>query len=329
MRRMIILALIIIALSLLAVAWYARHERQQLIAVPVAVLTEEQNRLAKRLEAHVRVLAQEIGERNLWQMPELRAAADYIVAQLQSAGLRVERQEYQAEGERVENLVAEIPGSESPEQILLIGAHYDSVRGSPGANDNGSGVAALLELAHQFATSRPKRTLRFVAFTNEEPPFFKTAQMGSRVYAEQAAGQGDKIVGMLCLETLGYYIQEPGSQNFPFPPMVVYYPDEGNFIAFVTNFSSQRLLKKSLTIFRRQSNFPAEGLVAPGWLPGVDWSDHWSFWRTGYPAIMITDTAPYRYPHYHSWEDSADKLNYPEFARVIDGVGRMIQKMIN
>jgi hypothetical protein len=328
-QRMIILTLLFIAVFLLVVAWYARHQRLQRTAVPVAALSAEQAALAARLQEHVTVLAQSIGERNFWRLAEMQAAADYIEAQLRAAGLQVERQEYQAEQQRVENLVADIPGSRFPEQVLVVGAHYDSVRGSPGANDNGSGVAALIELAHQFAKSRPKTTLRLVAFGNEEPPFFKSAQMGSRVYAEQALARGDNIVGMICLETIGYYIQEPGSQNFPFPPMVVYYPDKGNFIAFVTNFSSRRLLKKSLAAFRRQSNFPAEGLIAPGLLPGVDWSDHWSFWRAGYPAIMITDTAPYRYPFYHSWEDTPEKLNYPEFARVVEGVMGMVGEIMD
>ncbi len=324
---MMILSILLIGAALLAVAWFSRHKWLQRAALPV--LSAEQAALATRLQGHVTMLGQSIGERNLWHHAELDAAADYIEAQFRVAGLRVERQEYLAEGKRVGNLVAEIPGAEYPEQILLVGAHYDSVIGSPGANDNGSGVAALLELARQLADSRPKRTLHLVAFVNEEPPFFKSVDMGSRIYAEQARGKRDKIVGMICLETIGYYIQEPGSQNFPFSPMVIYYPDEGNFIAFVTNLSSRRLLKKSLAEFRKQSDFPAEGLVAPGWLPGVDWSDHWSFWRVGYPAIMITDTAPYRYPYYHSWEDTPDKLSYPEFARVVEGVVGMVRGLTN
>ncbi|NOQ52746.1 MAG: M20/M25/M40 family metallo-hydrolase [Desulfuromonadaceae bacterium] len=326
-QRMMILSILLIGAALLAVAWFSRHKWLQRTALPV--LSAEQAALATRLQGHVTMLGQSIGERNLWHHAELDAAADYIEAQFRAAGLRVERQEYLAEGKRVGNLVAEIPGAEYPEQILLVGAHYDSVLGSPGANDNGSGVAALLELARQLADSRPKRTLHLVAFVNEEPPFFKSVDMGSRIYAEQARGKRDKIVGMICLETIGYYIQEPGSQNFPFLPMVIYYPDEGNFIAFVTNLSSRRLLKKSLAEFRKQSDFPAEGLVAPGWLPGVDWSDHWSFWRVGYPAIMITDTAPYRYPYYHSWEDTPDKLSYPEFAQVVEGVVGMVRGLTN
>ena len=328
-QRMIILALVLIAVALVVVAWFVRQRRVQRAAVPVAVLTEPQAALAMRLRGHVEKLGQAIGERNLWHYAELEAAADYIEAQFRANGLEVEQQEYLARQQRVRNLVADIPGNELPEQILLVGAHYDSVSGSPGADDNGSGVAALLVLAGQLADKRSKRTLRLVAFANEEPPFFKSEQMGSRVYAEQQASRGEQIVGMICLETIGYYTQDRSSQNFPFPPMVVYYPDQGNFIAFVANFSSQRLLEKSLAAFRRSSNFPAEGLVAPGLLPGVDWSDHWSFWRAGYPAIMITDTAPYRYPYYHSRQDTPDKLSYPEFARVVEGVVAMVWDLAN
>jgi len=326
---MIILTLIIFAIGLMAIFWYARHERQLRAVTPGAPLTSEQAELGERLRQHVEQLAGEIGERNLWRLVELRAAADYIENQLQASGLTVERLGYQVEGQRVENLVAEIAGSSHPERILVVGAHYDSVRGSPGANDNASGVAALLELARRLAGSHPKQTLRFVAFVNEEPPFFKSDDMGSRVYAELARNRQEQIIGMLCLETLGFYLQEPLSQNYPFPPMVLYYPDAGNFLAFVTNFSSHRLLRKSLKLFRQQRVFPAEGLVAPGWLPGVDWSDHWSFWRVGYPAIMLTDTALYRYPHYHSHLDLPEQLSYPEFARVVDGLVRVIGELSN
>ncbi len=324
-----ILILVLSAVALLVVAWSFRQQRLRREAVPVATLSEQQAALAERLRGHVKKLGQDIGERNLWHYSELQAAAAYIEGQFRDAGLQVVTQDYRVQQKRVSNLIAEIPGHELPEQVLVVGAHYDSVAGSPGANDNGSGVAALLELARQLADKRPRRTLRLVAFVNEEPPFFKSKQMGSRLYAEQVAGRGEQIVGMICLETLGYYSQAASSQSFPFPPMRIYYPDQGNFIAFVTNFSSQRLLKKSLNSFHRHSNFPAEGLVAPGLLPGVDWSDHWSFWRVGYPAIMLTDTAPYRYRYYHSWEDTPEKLSYPEFARVVEGGVAMVWELAN
>lgn len=177
---MMILVLLFIAAALLAVAWFSRHERLQRAAVPVAVLSAAQTALAERLQGDITMLGQSIGERNLWHYAALATAADYIEAQFRATGLRVERQGYLVAQRRVENLVAEVAGTENPEQTLLVGAHYDSVRSSPGVNDNGSGVAALLELARQLANARPKYSLRLVAIVNEEPPFFKSVAMGSR-----------------------------------------------------------------------------------------------------------------------------------------------------
>jgi Zn-dependent M28 family amino/carboxypeptidase len=320
---MLIPVLVLCALALLALVWHFRQQRLARPGIPL-VLSAEQAALAERLRGHVNALATGIGERNLWRYAELAAAAAYIESRLQASGLKVEGQEYVVEQRRVRNLLVELPGSDLAEEILVVGAHYDSVRNSPGANDNASGVAALLELAGQLANRRFRRTLRLVAFTNEEPPFFKGEQMGSRIYAERARARGDRIVGMICLETLGFYSQEPASQRFPFAPMALVYPEQGNFIAFVGNFSSQKFLRRSLAAFCHHSQFPAEQLVAPAQLPGVDWSDHWSFWRVGYPAIMLTDTAPYRYLFYHSAADTPDKLTYPEFALVVEGVAGMV-----
>ncbi len=280
--------------------------------------------LQARLEEHVRVLAGEIGERNLWSYDSLLAAAGYIEKTLVEAGYKVGAQEYTVKGKITKNLVAEIPGKDLPEEIVLVGAHYDSLMGSPGANDNASGVAALLEIARLLAGSQPDRTLRFVAFVNEEPPLFKSQAMGSRVYAQNSRAKGENIVAMLSLETIGYYSQAEGSQAFPFFMLRFFYPTTGNFIAFVTNFSSRMLLQQSLGAFRQHSAFPAEGLVAPGWLIGVDWSDHWSFWKAGFPAIMVTDSALFRYPYYHSREDTPEKLRYPEMTQVVAGLARVV-----
>jgi Iap family predicted aminopeptidase len=209
---------------------------------------------------------------------------------------------------------------------MVIGAHYDSPTDSPGANDNASGVAALLELARQFKTARPVRTVRFVAFVNEEPPFFQTDLMGSRVYAANARKRGEKIVAMLALETIGYYSDQAGSQHYP-PPFNLFYPDTGNFIAFVGNIASRSLVHSSIKIFRESTRFPSEGLAAPGFIPGIGWSDQWAFWQEGYPGIMITDTAPFRYPQYHQREDTPDKLEYEQMARVVAGIGRVVEEL--
>jgi Zn-dependent M28 family amino/carboxypeptidase len=169
--------------------------------------------------------------------------------------------------------------------------------------------------------------VRFVAFVNEEPPLFQTEQMGSVRYARRARQRGENIVGMLSLETIGYYSREKGSQSFPTALLRPFYPSRGNFIAFIGTLSSRSLLRRVLASFRLHSDFPAEGLTAPAWVTGVDWSDHWSFLREGYPAIMITDTAIFRYPWYHTAGDTPDKVNYTAMARVTAGLAAVTAEL--
>jgi len=204
-------------------------------------------------------------------------------------------------------------------EILLIGAHYDSVIGSPGANDNASGVAALLEISRMFASIEPAMTVRFVAFVNEEPPFFMSRQQGSMVYAKSARRRGDNIRLMVSLETIGWYSNRPASQHYP-PFFNLFYPDRANFIGMVCDFRSRVTMQRLAQAFRAHSDFPLQTAATFRFVPGVSWSDHRSFWRQGYRALMITDTAPYRYPHYHAATDTPDKLVYPEFSRATLGL---------
>ena len=195
--------------------------------------------------------------------------------------------------------------------------------GSPGADDNASGVAALLELARLLAGTALPRTVRFVAFANEEAPFFYGDEMGSNLYAARAHAQGERIEAMLSLETVGYFTDQPGSQRYPFP-FSLFYPDTGNFIGFVGNLSSRRLVRRVIGAFRVSTAFPSEGVAAPSGMEGVHWSDHWSFWEAGYPAIMVTDTAPFRYPHYHTATDTPEQLDYTGLARVTGGLAEVV-----
>ena len=274
---------------------------------------------ASRLRAHVETLAVAIGERNVFQPEALHAAAEYIEQQLHAQGYGVARQVYRAKRVESANLEATRSGSKWSNEIILIGAHYDSVVGSPGANDNASGVAALLEISRRFRDIRPERTVRFVAFVNEEPPFFYWRQMGSMVYARAARKRGDDIRLMMSLEMLGCYRDEPGSQRYP-PLFRYFYPDRGNFVALVSNLRSRRLLRRTVSLFKSLSDVPVESLATLSIVPGVSWSDHLSFWRRGYPALMVTDTAFYRYPYYHTAWDTPDKINYDTMARVTDGL---------
>lgn len=278
------------------------------------------------LRMHVQTLAGKIGERNVWRPHALRAAADYLRHHWEVQGYRVSAHEVTFERGRWANLEVSRPGRQAPNEIVVIGAHYDSVSGSPGANDNGSGVAALLELARLFAARDVGRSVRFVAFVNEEPPFFRTGDMGSEQYARAARLKGEDIRAMLALETIGYYDDAPGSQHYP-PFFSLFFPDRGNFIGMVSNFGSRALLKRAVAVFRAASNFPLESVATFGWVPGVDWSDHASFWNEGYPAIMITDTALYRYPYYHSVQDTPDKVDYARLARVTEGLAAVVEAL--
>lgn len=290
---------------------------------PLPPLTASQTALRDELEACVTKLGGDIGERNVFNMAKLNAAADYIETVFTNAGHQVSRQSYVVDGETCYNLEVEIRGTSRPEEIVVVGAHYDSVVGSPGANDNASGAAVVLALAKMAALQHPGRTLRFVAFVNEEPPFFWTTNQGSYVYAQRCRERGDKIVAMLTPETLGCYRDEKGTQKYPFP-VGLFYPSRGNFIAFVGNITSANLVRRCVKTFRANAAFPSEGAALPGALPGVGWSDHSSFWKMGYPAIQISDTAPFRYAHYHQETDTPDKLDYARLARVVDALGKVI-----
>jgi len=275
--------------------------------------------LEERLRRHVQILAGEIGERHVWRPQALRAAADYIRGQFEALGFAVAAQPYEVGGVRCENLEVAIAGSRRAGEIVLAGAHYDTVEGSPGADDNASGVAGLIEIARSLRGVLAQRTLKLVAFVNEEPPFFPFGQMGSKLYAMEASARGDDIRIMLSLEMLGCYRDEPASQAYP-PFLKWFYPDRGNFIAFVSNLRSRRALAALTRAFRAHCDFPAEQLASPGFVPGVGWSDQRSFWRAGYPGVMVTDTAFYRYPHYHLATDTPERLRYAEMARVVQGL---------
>lgn len=290
---------------------------------PLPPLTDDEIARRDALRRDVEQLAGTIGERNTWRPDRLTAAAAFLEDALNTSGYQVQRQAVMAGGVESHNLEAERRGGNRAEDVVIIGAHYDSVIGSPGANDNATGAAAVLALARAFAGTHPARTLRFVEFVNEEPPYFQTPEMGSLVYAMRCRQRNERVVAMLSLETMGYYTDQPGTQQYPFP-FNLFYPSTGNFIGFVSDLSSRRLLHDAVASFRRSTRFPSEGAAALVSIPGVGWSDQWSFWRAGYPAIMVTDTAPFRYPHYHTAQDTPDKLDYDRLSRVVGGLQRAV-----
>ena len=293
----------------------------------VLPLATEERLLASRLAQHVDTLASHIGERHVGRPGSLLAAATYIAESLGQSGCDLEGHAYEVCEVVVHNIVSEQKGGVRGDEIVVIGAHYDSVPTCPGANDNASGVAALLELAKACRLEQFDRTLRFVAFVNEERPFFHTPAMGSALYARRCRDQGANVVGMCSLETIGCYTRLPGSQRYPVSPLAWRYPTTGDFVAFISNLRSRRWLKEAATAFRASTSFPMEMAALPSLVPGIGWSDHWAFWQAGYPALMVTDTAPFRYPHYHLPSDTPDKLDYDDFARVVTGLIGMLHRL--
>jgi len=274
---------------------------------------------ASTLRIHVEKLAAEIGERNVFRSQALHESAQYIKREWTEQGYDVNPQAYDAKGIQCENLEVTRWGQSLRSEIILIGAHYDSVAGSPGADDNASGVAALIEIARYLATMTNERTVRLVAFVNEEPPFFYGKNMGSMVYARAARKRGDDIRLMMSLEMLGYYDKRPNSQRYP-PFFRLFYPNRADFIALVSNLRSRKQLRRAVSSFRAHSDFPLEHVATFGFIPGIAWSDHLSFWREGYRALMVTDTSFYRYPYYHTSLDTPDRLDYEALACVTRGL---------
>ncbi len=289
--------------------------------------------LDSRLRELVETLATEIGERNIPDhAPALADAARFIETTLKASALEPRSLAADVGKQHCENIDAEIRGVQG--DIVLVGAHYDSALGTRGADDNASGSAAVLALAERYAKrypkdarDKPRRTLRFALFVNEEPPYFWNANMGSLVYAKAARAKNEPIAAMLSLETMGYFTDAPGSQKYPVPVGFIY-PSAGDFIGFVGNVASRSLTRRAVRTFRARAHVPSEGVAFPGFIPGVGWSDHWSFWQAGYEAVMVTDTAPFRNPHYHKSTDTPETLDYARFARVVAGLEDVIDDLL-
>lgn len=284
------------------------------------------------LREDVLALAVDIGERNLrdtLRARRLGLARDYLVQRLEGAGYPVRLHAYDAAGHQVENVEVELRGTTYPEQVLVVGAHYDSAHHSPGANDNGTGVAALLALAELFqggAVARPSCTVRFVAFATEEQPFTRTPEMGSFAYARRCYERHETVRGMLSLETLGSYAQGHRWPEAPFPLNVVS-PLRADFFAVVGNLASHALVRRCVESFPGRPGVRCRGVALPGLLPGVKSSDHWSFWQHGYPAVMLTDTAPLRYRHYHRPSDIIERVDFTTLAAVTTGLVSVVREL--
>jgi hypothetical protein len=330
-RRMSLFAVLLI-LGIAAAGYGALHYMTSVPGKPhtgaLPPLTPEEATLAQSLKRHIATIAAR--EHNLVHYDELETVARYIEATLASLGYAVGRQEFLAGGKMVRNIdvTVEPAAPNADPEVIVVGAHYDSVSGSPGANDNASGAAAVIELARlaRGLDAAGTKRIRFAFFVNEEPPYFRTEAMGSLQYARALARRNERVIAMYSLETIGFYSSEPGSQIYP-APFGLIFPDRGDFVAFVGMLGSRALVRKTMRSFRSHTAFPTIGGVAPGVVPGIGWSDHWAFARHGFQAVMITDTAPFRYPHYHRSSDTPDKVDAEKVARVVKGLERVIREL--
>ena len=283
--------------------------------------------IEKRLADHLRALTVTIGERSVARPENLAKAERYIEDFYRDIGLPVRRQPYRYGGAEVANVVADLSPKANPARRYLLGAHYDSVSGTVGADDNASAVAVQLETARLLKSMENQEGLdvavKFVSFALEEPPVFGTSRMGSRVCAKGAKQAEEVIDGMICLEMVGYTCAQPGCQDYPFSLTFLGYPKVGNFIGLVGNLKSRGFTNALLRAFRKNPDLPAVKLTVPfsGWLvPAVRLSDHSSFWDQGYRAVMVTDSAFYRNPHYHLSSDTMEKLDYRFMAELVESL---------
>jgi Zn-dependent M28 family amino/carboxypeptidase len=315
----------LLALPIVLVVLYGRY----LLVVPghsydgpLAAPTTQERALAERLKAHVATIAK--APHNIQYPEALEAAARYIERELERMGYAINRQEFTVNGVKVRNIEAVLEPA-TPGPTLVLGAHYESYGHAPGANDNASGTAAVIELARMFKARPPERTrLRFVLFVNEEPPYYRTPDMGSWRYAQRLSQSSEKVLGMISLETIGVFSDAPNSQRYP-QPFGLLFPSTANFVAFVGLTEARSFLHEVIASFRRHAAFSSIGAVGPDIVAGIGWSDHWAFHQFGIPAIMVTDTALFRYPHYHRPTDTPDKLDYDKLARIVQGLEPVVR----
>ncbi|WP_257309963.1 M28 family peptidase [Geothrix fuzhouensis] len=277
-----------------------------------------------RLEAHVRYLSEACLPRD-WRGPGLAKAADYIETAFQKSGGRVSRQAFEVRGRASANVIATFGPEDGPR--LVVGAHYDAHGELPGADDNASGVACLLELARAFGRAAPAQRVDLVAYTLEEPPFFRTPEMGSVRHARLLKDTGAEVAAVIVLEMVGRFTEAPHSQRYPSSLLELVYPDRGNFLLVAGRFDDIGLTRQVKAAMRGTTPLPVKSLNGPRWVPGMDFSDHYPYWDQGFTAVMVTDTAFYRNTDYHTDRDTADRLDYARMAQVVQGVHATVTRL--
>ena len=283
----------------------------------------------RQLYDNVEYLSVRIGSRSIHEYDKLGATRDYIASFLEDLGYVPILQNYNYRGKKYSNIIVTIMGTKHPDETVVFGAHYDTVYGTPGADDNASAVAVLFEICRALKDFSPGRTLKLIFFTLEEPPLFRSKSMGSYIYAREAKEKGEDIRAMICLEMVGYYSDKKGGQTFPLPLMSLMYPSTPNFIAVVGNLQSRSLVKRVKLSLNKGCDIPVETLSTVSFVPGVDFSDHCSFWKMGYSAVMVTDTAFYRNPNYHGAKDTIDTLNFDKMSSLLVGLVQVAKDLTN
>lgn len=325
-RKMILSIILLITVLALFLLYSMVKIRYTATVLPPRPALEKDQHL-RNLYAHVDYLSNKIGSRSVFEHHNIEATKDYIVSRLKEFGYTPELQSFPYEGKEYSNVIASIKGTVRPDETVVIGAHYDTVFGTPGADDNASAIAVLLEMCRILKNFSPERTLKLIFFVFEEPPMFRTEYMGSFVFVKEAKRRNENIIAMLSLEMLGYYSEKKGGQSFPLPLMSLMFSTTPDFIAVVGNLQSRNLVKKVRDAIRECSGISVETLSTVSFVPGVDFSDHRSFWKMGYPAVMITDTAFYRNPNYHTENDTIHTLNFEKMCDLLHGLVNVARRL--
>jgi len=280
-----------------------------------------------RLRSHVVMLSETFAPRNYKHYGNLEKTAEYVSSHLSRAGGKMSEQVYEVKGRKYRNVIA----SFGPETLsrIVVGAHYDGFGDTPGADDNASGIAGLIELAYLLGQTELDQHVELVAYTLEEPPFFRTSEMGSARHAYRLRKAGTDVDVMLCLEMIGYFSDKADSQRFPSVLLGLLYPNEGNYIAVIGSMGDRKLVKQVKVSMRSATDLPVHAMCAPEGFPGLDFSDHLNYWANGYKAVMITDTAFMRNARYHQKSDTADTLDFDRMSNVVLGVYEAVVRMTN
>ncbi|MFN0008966.1 MAG: M28 family peptidase [Planctomycetota bacterium] len=325
MKAIIVCVLVLLGALALGL-FYCSNMPGQSPPTSTAALTPEESEISENLQTGCEELAHLIGQRNTIRMQGLDRSREFIARRLGRSNLRLKETAFTSRGEHSVNLEVQIEGTSAKDQILVVGAHYDTASYSPGAGDNASGVVMLLEIARLIAARPHERTIQLVFFDRGSGRFAGTDDTGSYAWATEAKRQNMKIAAMISIDSIGMYLDEPGSQGGPFP-LNLCYPDQGNFVFFAGDFGSRQLVQACVQNLRTQGGVPCEGITLPGFLPWLAHSDHYPFAQNDWPSLIVTDTGPMRNTEQGEMTDTFDRLNYPRMAMVTSRLVKLIERL--